>query len=387
MVSTGRTGQMRKIFLTLLCFISLSVYAGDNVKERKNVTDIIYKVNDYWQKNNPSRTSSFWHWAVYHTGNMEAYRLLKEKRWLKYSEEWAEYNNWQGATEKDKAKWVYKNYGEDQQHVLFGDWQICFQTYIDLYNIKPEEERVARAKEVMDYEVNSKATDYWWWADALYMVMPVMTKMYKMTGDRKYLDKLYDNVLYTDSVMLDAETGLYYRDARFVYPKHKTNKGNKDFWARGDGWVLAGLAKVLQDMPTDYRHYGFFVDKFQRLAAAVASCQQPEGYWTRSMLDPYQAPGPETSGTSLLAYGILWGMNNGLLSEEEYRPVIDKAWKYLTTTALQADGRVGFVQPIGDSAVPGQTIDKNSQADFGVGVFLLAASEYVRFLDQQQKAH
>ena len=74
---------------------------------------------------------------------------------------------------------------------------------------------------------------------------------------RKYLDKLYDCIGYADSIMLDPETGLYFRDAKYVYPKHKTLRGRKDFWARGDGWVLAGLAKVLQDMPKDYRHYAF----------------------------------------------------------------------------------------------------------------------------------
>ncbi len=49
---------------------------------------------------------------------------------------------------------------------------------------------MTRAKEAMSYEVDSPHTDYWWWADALYMVMPVMTKMYRLTGDEKFLDKL-----------------------------------------------------------------------------------------------------------------------------------------------------------------------------------------------------
>ena len=54
----------------------------------------------------------------------------------------------------------------------------------------------------------------------------------------------------------------YYRDAKYVYPKHKTSSGKKDFWARGDGWVLAGLAKVLKDLPADYEHRSFFVNKY-----------------------------------------------------------------------------------------------------------------------------
>ena len=241
---------------------------------------------------------------------------------------------------------------------------------------------IARALEVMGYEADSKVHDYWWWADALYMVMPVMTKMYKLTGDEKYLRKLYENILYSDSIMLDYETGFYFRDGKYIYPKHTTASGKKDFWARGDGWVLAGLAKVLQDMPETYVRQPFFIEKYVRLARAVKNTQQPQGHWTRSIMDPKQAPGYETSGTAFFCYGLLWGVNHGHLSKKEFGPTIEKAWKYLTTIALQKDGKIGYVQPIGERAIPGQTVDADSQANFGVGAFLLAACEYVRYLGQ-----
>ena len=61
--------------------------------------------------------------------------------------------------------------------------------------------------------------------------------------------------------------------------------------------------------------------------------------------------------------------------------VVMKAWNYLTTVALQPDGRIGYVQPIGEKAIPGQVVDANSTANFGVGAFLLAACEMVRFLN------
>ena len=115
------------------------------------------------------------------------------------------------------------------------------------------------------------------------------------------------------------------------------------------------------------------------MAQAVAPCQQPEGYWTRSMLDPDFAPGAETSGTAFFTYALMWGVNNGLLDSGKYMPVIMKAWKYLSETALQADGAVGYVQPIGDRAIPGQVISAKSTADFGVGAFLLAACEMARY--------
>ena len=366
----------------LLLFLCLAATATMQARQwtPNQVKDVIRKVNTYWQTNNKPEVRSFWDNAAYHTGNIEVYKLLGDQQMLDYSIRWAEHNEWKGATETDPAKWKYKNYGEGQDYVLCGDWQICFQTYIDLYNIQKDEKRVDRAKEVMGYEADSEANDYWWWADALYMVMPVMTKMYKLTGDQKYLRKLYENILYSDSIMLDPETGIYFRDGKYVYPKHKSANGKKDFWARGDGWVLAGLAKVLQDMPETYVRQPFFVEKYTRLARAVAACQQKEGYWTRSMYDPDHAPGPETSGTAFFTYGLLWGANNGYLSKKEFAPVIARAWKYLTETALQKSGKVGYVQPIGERAIPGQTVDQNSEANFGVGAFLLAACEYVRYL-------
>lgn len=350
----------------------------------EEVYRIIDKVNTYWQTHNSPEVRAFWDHAAYHTGNMEAYFLTGNETYLAYSEAWANHNQWKGAKSNNRNEWKY-NYGETDQHVLFGDWQICFQTYIDLYNILPEDKRIKRAREVMEYQMSTSRKDYWWWADGLYMVMPVMTKLYKHTNNTLYLDKLYEYLLYADSIMFDKDENLYYRDAKYIYPKHKTESGKKDFWARGDGWVLAGLAKVLKDLPADYAHYGFFADKFQNMAKAVVALQQPEGYWTRSMTDPQFAPGPETSGTAFFTYGLLWGVNNGLLAEADYMPCIRKAWNYLTKTALQKDGRIGYVQPIGEKAIPGQVVDANSTANFGVGAFLLAACEYVRYLEAPKR--
>ena len=181
--------------------------------------------------------------------------------------------------------------------------------------------------------------------------------------------------------MYDEEAGLYYRDGKYVYPKHKSVNGKKDFWARGDGWVLAGLAKVLKDLPETDKYRQEYIDRFRTLAKSVAACQQPEGYWTRSMLDAQHAPGPETSGTAFFTYGLLWGVNNGILKDPKYLAAAEKGMDYLYNTAMQKDGSVGYVQPIGEKAIPGQVVDANSTSNFGVGAFLLAACERVRYLE------
>ncbi|MBO5445830.1 MAG: DUF2264 domain-containing protein [Muribaculaceae bacterium] len=368
------------ILLMLVLSASVAAYSADS-KESANVRKIISTVNSQWQKTHPAEHNSFWDEAAYHTGNMEAYFLTGNEDWLDYSRKWAEHNDWKGAKGTDRSKWKY-NYGETDDHVLFGDWQICFQTYADLYNILPDDRKIKRAREVMEYEMSTPVKDYWWWADGLYMVMPVMTKLYMITGNGKYLDKLYEYVQVSDSIMYDDETGLYFRDGKYVFPKHKSANGKKDFWARGDGWVLAGLAKVLKDLPADYRHRDFFENKFKRMTDAVVELQQPEGYWTRSMMDPEHAPGYETSGTAFFTYGLLWGINNGYLKGQKYVDAAKKGWNYLSKTALQKDGTVGYVQPIGEKAIPGQVVDRKSTSNFGTGAFLLAACEYVRFLEK-----
>ena len=137
-----------------LLLLTIFLAATHALQARKwtpaEVRDVIRKVNTYWQQNNKAEVRAFWDNAAYHTGNMEVYKLLKDQQMLDYSIRWAEHNQWKGAREADPAKWKYKTYGEGQDYVLFGDWQICFQTYIDLYLLEERgerrEERVARAK-------------------------------------------------------------------------------------------------------------------------------------------------------------------------------------------------------------------------------------------------
>ncbi len=376
---------MKKPIFTAISLAIASIIYATELPPHEDVISIIHKVNRHWQKSHPEHGRAFWDNAAYHTGNMEAYFLTGDTDFLAYSEGWARHNDWKGAKSDEKDRWRGDCYGEGDDFVLFGDWQVCFQTYADLYNIKPANYKISRAKEVMEYEMSTPRNDYWWWADGLYMVMPVMTKMYRLTQNPSYLEKLHDYWEYANSIMLDKETGLYYRDGKYVYPTHKSVNGKKDFWARGNGWVLAAFAKVLKELPEDDQYRQQYLNAYVKMAEAVADCQQPEGYWTRSILDPEHAPGPETSGTAFFTYGLLWGINNGILDDDQYFPVVMKAWDYLSNVALQPEGSIGYVQPIGEKAIPGQVVDAKSTANFGVGAFLLAACEMARYIENQDK--
>lgn len=352
--------------------------------QRGQVLVAIALANGYWQGHHAPQQRPFWDEAAYHTGNMAAYALTRNEAWLAYSTAWAEHNHWRGAGADDRSAWK-STYGETPDHVLFGDWQCCFQTYIDLYELdgRRHPQRIARVREVMDYEMSTPNSDYWWWADGLYMAMPVMTRLYKVTGERRYLDKLQEYFAWADRLMYDREAGLYYRDAKYVYPAHRSASGGKDFWARGDGWVFAAFARVLADLPPEHPLHRVLAERYRRMAASLAPIQQAEGYWTRSLLDPGQAPGPESSGTAFFTFGYLWGLNNGYFKAADYEAVALRGWRFLSETALQADGQVGYVQPIGERAIPGQLVDRHSTAPFGVGAFLLAGCEMAAYLDKR----
>ena len=369
--------------------------AKADMPTRVQAIEALERANDKWITSNRNHGRSFWDNAAYHVGNMEAYFTTGIELYRNYSEAWSIQNNWKGATSTNRSAWKggasTGGYGETQEHVLFGDWQICFQTYIDLYNDEymaskgtiKDDTKVARALEVMSYQMSRPEIDWWWWADSLFMAMPIMSKLYVLTGDYQYLDKQYEWFKWaaedveggTKDGMWDTEEQLFHRDGKYIYPDHKTDNGKKDFWARGSGWVFAGLARVLSDMPTNYEHRDYFLDKYTQMAQGVARNQQVEGFWSRSILDRAHADGFESSGTSFFTYGLAWGINSGYLDRDTYLDTALKGWYFLYNTALQADGTVGYVQPIGENSKQSLNIGGRNSADFGVGAFLLAASE------------
>ncbi|QGZ38597.1 rhamnogalacturonyl hydrolase YesR [Pseudoduganella flava] len=385
---------MRREFMVRGTLLAVALALGgcatqrqaDSGESRAGVIAAIDKVNGYWQQHTPAQEWPFWNVATYHTGNLEAWKITRNDAYLRYTLDWAEHNRWMGATSTDKSQWKY-TYGETPEHVMFGDWQTCFQVYADLYKLAPDPKKIARAREVMEYQMSTPNNDYWWWSDGLYMGMPVMTRLYSITQDPKYLAKMHDYFAHARKIMYDEDEKLFYRDARYVYPAHQSVNGKKDFWSRGDGWVFAALPRVLEDLPANDPHRAEYEQVFRDMAATLKRVQHADGYWTRSLLDPAHAPGPETSGTAFFTYGYLWGINHGLLDKNEYLPVARKGWHYLTTVAVQPDGRIGYVQPIGDRAIPGQVVDRDSTAHFGVGAFLLAAAEMVRLIDNRDKGN
>ena len=117
-----------------------------------------------------------------------------------------------------------------------------------------------------------------------------------------------------------------------------------------------------------------FEQLFKDMAAKILTCQQPDGLWRASLLDPDSYPLKETSGSGFYTYALAWGVNQGLLDRAKFEPAVRKAWAALIG-CVDADGKLTHVQPIG--ADPKKFAEDSTEV-YGVGAFLLAGSEVYR---------
>ena len=207
----------------------------------------------------------------------------------------------------------------------------------------------------------------WCWCDALFMAPQTWIMLSLATGEDQYMAYADKEFWATTEYLMDPETHLYFRDSRYF--ERREEAGNKIFWARGNGWVYAGLVNILRILPQNHPSYPKYVQLFKDMSATIASLQHDNGLWAPSLLAEESVK--ETSGSGFMTYGLAYGVNVGHLDAETYGPVVNKGWQALVN-AVADDGMLGWVQPVG--AGPDSVLETDSQL-YGVGAFLLAASQ------------
>ena len=209
----------------------------------------------------------------------------------------------------------------------------------------------------------------WTWCDALFMAPPLYARMSVLKNDTRYFEFMDKEFRKTYDYLFDKTEKLFYRDDSY-FNKTEAN-GKKVFWGRGNGWAIAGIANILKSLPANSEYRNYYESIFRSLAQSLIKLQDGKGAWHASLLDPDSYPAPETSCTALITYALIYGLNNGLLTQQEaYEPAI-KAWNVLCE-AIHENGKLGWVQPIGQDP---KKVTKDMTATFGVGAFLLAATE------------
>ena len=361
----------------MLGFVTISSWAAPVPAEkpsgldRAEVLSVARKVADWQVKEFPNNP----------------YAVKEPKGWIAGAlylgmYDWAELSGEEGYFNWLK-KVFNRQYWQVADRMYHADDVCVSQTYIDMYNKYKEEKMLLPTLARIDWVINnpskggldidySKPLSYerWSWCDALFMAPGVYTRLYTLTGNKKYMIFSDAEFKATYNHLYDKEEHLFFRDSRYF--NQKEANGKKVFWGRGNGWVIGGLAEILKTLPendTEYRP--FYQQLFCELSERLAGLQNKDGFWHASLLDPDSYPSPETSATGFIVYGLAYGVNQGYLPADKYLPVIEKGWKALVS-AVEPDGKLGWVQPVG--ADP-KKVTRDMTELYGTGALLMAAVE------------
>jgi unsaturated rhamnogalacturonyl hydrolase len=322
---------------------------------RRDIAKAMQRVADWQLQRLPSEAQYDWTFAALYAGMMAVPEDIAGDKYRQAMRRAGDELAWQPGP-----------------RVLHADDQAVSQMYLEQYMLTKDSRMLAPTEARMDEEINTPedpAKPLWWWCDALFMAPPVLADLGAITHDDKYWQFMDHQWHVTDKLLYDTNEHLFSRDLTYL-DKYEKN-GRRIFWSRGNGWVMAGLVRVLDRMPADSPLREKYVLRLQQMANAVAKVQGSDGLWRPGLLDPGAYPLPEVSGSAFITYALAYGVSHHLLPAATYTPVIDKGWAGLLKH-IYADGRLGCIQPVGGAPAP---LKETSSYVYGVGAFLLAGSE------------
>ncbi|MGH9604184.1 MAG: glycoside hydrolase family 88/105 protein [Terracidiphilus sp.] len=337
---------------------------------RRDLAKAMKLVADWQLSRMPAQAQYDWTWAALYTGLMAVPEQVAGNKYKDAVVKISDELNWQPGP-----------------RVMTADDQAIGQTYLELYTIHKDPKMMDPMRARLGEEMATPESGWdktpeswwakghyaeiplWWWCDALYMAPAVYADMSAATGDKMYDDFMARQWDSTTKLLYDPTVHLYSRDATYL-DKHEKN-GQKLFWSRGNGWVMGGIVRVLQELPKDSPLRPQFVAQLKEMSAEMISIQGKDGLWRPGLLDAASYPLPELSGSGFITYALAYGVNEGILDKATYSPAVHKAWAGMLKH-VYASGRLGCIQPVG--AAPGAYSETSSYV-YGVGAYLLAGSE------------
>ena len=321
----------------------------------------IRKAADHWiSGHSAGSTDNTWFNALFIKGDIEAFRMTGDNKYLTYATAWANHNKWKLPTNAP-------NY----------DGPEASQEYIDLFELdnahpaKDIADTVAYLKRQTARVQGGKVSDLNY-VDAVRLgALSAFARLGVPMNQPTWLTAMAKMFAFTEGHIYDKKNSLWWRDSRWV--------GTTQHWSRGNGWITIALTDTIAALPGGDANRAHYISLLNAMFAKLKATQQSGGYWTADVDHPAAFPAPESSGTSFYTYSIARGIQLGYVDKATYLPVVQKAWGWLKGTALRSNGVVGFVQ--GPSSHPSQhqPISPTATSNYGVGAFLMAGVEAAKF--------
>jgi unsaturated rhamnogalacturonyl hydrolase len=217
------------------------------------------------------------------------------------------------------------------------------------------------------------------WLDDLYMGVPTLALMGKLTGDAKYYDDAVHQIRQYTTRMFNKNLGLY------MHGWVEGMDAQQEFrWARANGWALLAMSELLDVLPENHEGRPYVLQQFRTHVKGLAQYQSASGFWHQLIdrEDSYL----ETSATAIYAYCIAHGCNKGWLQPLTYAPMANLAWNAVSTKINDLGQVEGTCVGTGMAFDPAFYYYRptNVFAAHGYGPVILAASEMYRLVSNNQ---
>ena len=217
------------------------------------------------------------------------------------------------------------------------------------------------------------------WLDDMFMSVPAIAQMGKLTGDKKFYDEATKQVLSFASKMFNREKGIFMHGWVESMPTHP-----EFHWARANGWAFMALAELLEVLPENHPNRAKILQLYRDHARGLASYQSGSGFW-HQLLDREDSY-LETSATAIYTFAFARGINRGWIDGKAFGPMTLLAWNAVTTK-VNAKGQVeGTCVGTGMGFDPAFYYHRpiSPFAAHGYGPVLLAGSEVLTMLKNKK---
>ena len=216
------------------------------------------------------------------------------------------------------------------------------------------------------------------WLDSLMMWGNLSLRYGVLKQDSQLIDLALSIPKIFSSYMQDMDTGMFIHSYNyggdFTYPRQKL------FWTRGNGWVVATLADYLELMPRDDYRYEEIKNIFINLVEGFKNAERKDGVW-RNLYPVNKDNRIDTSGSSLITYGMLKGVRLGIL-DKEYVKLSNDVYISINKYLKETRNNLRLTRVIGPTS-PGPRIfylvipyQKNSY--YGHGAYFMMMSEILK---------
>ncbi|HEV8591403.1 MAG TPA: glycoside hydrolase family 88 protein [Pyrinomonadaceae bacterium] len=217
------------------------------------------------------------------------------------------------------------------------------------------------------------------WLDDMFMSVPAIAQMGKLTGDNKYYDEATKQVLSFAKKMFNHEKGVYMHGWVESMTEHP-----EFHWARANGWAFMSEVELLEVLPEDHPRRPQIIQLLKEHARGLASYQSGSGFW-HQLLDREDSY-LETSATAIYTYAFARAINRGWIDAKAYGPMTLLAWNAVTTK-VNAKGQVeGTCVGTGMAFDPAFYYHRPTSAfaAHGYGPVLLAGAEVLMLLKNRK---